>query len=94
MQADAGQRRGEQIPLAHAPEDRAFHPRQDARDEQNRRRPMHRTRAAAGDLVQGAHPQAACGKVGVQAGDPEWNRALGAPVRALYGRNPRPQRLQ
>ena len=50
--------------------------------------------AAAGDLVQGAHPQASRGKVGVHASDPEWDRALGSPVRALNGRYPRPQRLQ
>ena len=94
MQADAGQRRGEQVALAQAPEDRPLHPGEDAGHEEDRGRPVDGPWAAAGDLVKSAAPEAASWKVSVDDVDPERDRALDGAVRSLDSRDLRPQLFQ
>ena len=80
MQADARQSRGEQVPLAQAPEDRPLHPREDAGDEEDGRRPVNGAEPPARHLVQGAKLEPTGGKPCVEIRYTEGDRTSGFAV--------------
>lgn len=71
MQAGAGERRGEQVARAQAPQDRARHAGKDASGEQHRGGAMNGANAAAGYFVERAARQASLRQARVNLTDAE-----------------------